>query len=149
MEMPEYTISSVRMGGLVKETEKDLVRIHLRGRLGVLVVPRWLIRGDEEIVPGHELSFYFSYVWVVTDPVECDASELRQGMDPFPVLVSGTITEVNDTAARITVQDGLGTVAVPRRWLFTPVPLKTGLKVEFYYSSMDVTGMSSIPVESI
>ena len=45
---------------------------------------------------------------------------------------------MNDTAAKILIDSDLGTVAVPRRWLFTDVPLEVGQNVEFYLSRMQV-----------
>ena len=44
--MVEYLINPVKMGGVVKEIYDDgkMVKIYLNGRLGVIKVPRWLIR---------------------------------------------------------------------------------------------------------
>ena len=47
------------------------------------------------------------------------------------------------------MMDGLGTVAVPRRWAFTDVPLDEGQNVEFYFSPMHIVGKMDIPQESI
>ena len=63
--------------------------------------------------------------------------------------IGGKVTEVNDTAVKVEMVRGFGTVAVPRRWVFTDVPLKEGLDAELYISCMHVTGKTEIPVESI
>lgn len=55
-----------------------------------------------------------------------------------PILTEGRIVEVNDTAVKVDISGRLGVVTVPRRWVFTDVPLEKGLKVEFYFSYMQV-----------
>ena len=145
----DYMINPIRMGGLVKEVDHDQVKVHLHGRLGVITVPRRLIIGPEKLEPGHETEFYFSYIQVMKDPYEYDSSDMVTTHEIEPCLLGGKITEVNDTAAKIAIMDGLGTIAVPRRWLFTPVALEVGQDTEFYFSCMQVTGKREIPVESI
>lgn len=145
----DYVINPVLMGGLVKEVSEDFVKVHLHGRLGVIVVPHRLIRGSELAGPGTELSFYFSYIQVVEQPLDYDAAALDPALPMTPCLLGGTIIEVNDTAAKVELMDGLGTVAVPRRWLFTDVPLQEGLHAELWLSSMSVVGKREIPVRSI
>ena len=90
---------------------------------------------------------------MVKEPLDYDdAGLLTPPDDPadvMPDLIGGMIIEVNDTAAKIAMMDDLGTVAVPRRWLFTPVALEVGEKTQFYMSRMTATGKSDIPVESI
>lgn len=147
--MTDYTINPVLMGGLVKDTSGKLIRIHLHGRLGVIEVPRWMIQDDIELEPGHDLQFYFSYIQVNPHPYDYDTASLDPTLDLTPCLVGGTLTEVNDTAAKLYIMNGLGTVAVPRRWLFTNEPLSEGQNVEFYFSCMRVTGKKDIPQESI
>jgi hypothetical protein len=55
-----------------------------------------------------------------------------------PVLMKGKIVSVNDTAAKVDIQGRLGVITVPRRWVFTDKQLEPGLKVEFYFSYMQV-----------
>lgn len=133
------------MGGLVKEVLPDAVKVHLHGRLGVITVPRRLILGDTAPEPGDTLSFYFSYLQVTVHPYDYDAAGMDPGGPPTPCLLGGTLIEVNDTAVKAQIQDGLGTVAVPRRWVFTDVPLEPGQTVEFYLSCMSITGKRDIP----
>ena len=145
----DYMINPIRMGGLVKEVDHDQVKVHLHGRLGVITVPRRLIIGPEKLVPGHETEFYFSYIQVMEAPYDYDSTDMVTTQEIEPCLLGGKITEVNDTAAKVAIMDGLGTIAVPRRWLFTPVALEEGQDTEFYFSCMQVTGKREIPVESI
>ena len=145
----DYIINPVLMGGLVKEVKDDFVKVHLHGRLGVITVPNRLIITDEPIVPGHELRFYFSYIQINEQPYDYDTSPVDPALAISPCLVGGTLTEVNDTAIKLEMLSGLGTVAVPRRWVFTPVPLKEGQNGEFYFSCMEKIGKREIPVESI
>ncbi|SKB98835.1 hypothetical protein SAMN06296386_11246 [Lachnospiraceae bacterium] len=147
--MIDYIINPVRMGGLVKEVTDDRVKVHVHGRLGVITVPKGLVMGSEDLVPGHEMEFYFSYIRVVEDPYDYDSADMTTDHEIAPCLIGGKITEVNDTAAKVEMMDGLGTVAVPRRWYFTPMPLKEGQDTEFYFSCMKVTGKRDIPAESI
>lgn len=147
--MIDYTINPVLMGGLVKEASGDAVKVHLHGRLGVLTVPRSLIDGTAALEPGHELRFWFSYLQVVPKPWAYDAAAMQPGSGTAPCLLGGTLVEVNDTAVKAETQDGLGFVAVPRRWVFTDVPLAEGQTVEFYLSRMTVVGKRDIPAASI
>lgn len=147
--MLDYIINPALMGGLVKEVDADTVKIHLHGRLGVITVPRRLILDPNPLEPGHELKFYFSYLQVREHPYDYDASPLCNAAEMVPALIGGELTEVNDTAVSARIQDGLGTVAVPRRWVFTDVPLAVGQSVEFYLSPMQVAGKKDIPVKSI
>lgn len=148
MEM-DYIINPVKMGGLVKAVSEDRVKVHLHGRLGVIKVPKSLIISDEPIVIGHETEFYFSYIQVVENPYDYDASDMRPDHEPEPCLLGGKITEVNDTAIEVAIMNDLGSVAVPRRWAFTPVTLAEGQDVEFYFSCMKVIGKRDIPAEMI
>lgn len=145
----EYIINPVLMGGLVKEVNSEFVKVHLHGRLGVITVPHRLIITDEPIVPGHELRFYFSYIQINEQPYDYDVSPVDPALAISPSLVGGTLTEVNDTAIKLEMMAGLGTVAVPRRWVFTPVTLQVGQTGEFYFSCMEKIGKREIPVESI
>ena len=145
----DYLLNPVLMGGLVKEVLPEAVKIHLHGRLGVLTVPRRLIRGDTVLEPGHELIFYFSYLQVVENPYDYDSAPMDPALEPTPCLLGGTLTEVNDTAVKAELQEGLGTIAVPRRWVFTNTPLALGQTVECYLSSMTVAGKRDIPAASI
>ena len=147
--MADYTIHPVMMGGLVKDVSGKRVKIHLHGRLGVLEVPRWLIADDRKLEPGHDLEFYFSYIQVNQNPYDYDTASLDPQLDLTPCLVGGTLTEVNDTAAKLEMIDDLGSVAVPRRWLFTDEPLEEGQNAEYYLSCLRVVGKKDIPQESI
>lgn len=145
----DYQINPVLMGGLVKEASAETVKVHLHGRLGVLTVPRRLIEGDTVLEPGHELRFWFSYLQIVPKPYDYDAAPLAVPGEQLPCLVGGKLVEVNDTAVKVETQNGLGTVAVPRRWVFTDTALAIGQTAEFYLSRMTVTGKREIPAESI
>lgn len=145
----DYQINPVLMGGLVKEVVNNIVKVHLHGRLGVISIPRNFVIGDEKLEPGHDLEFYFSYIQVVENPFDYDCSDVNPNHDISPCLVGGKIVEVNDTAAKVEMMNGLGTVAVPRRWLFTPVLLDEGQDVEFYLSCMRVIGKKELPASFI
>ncbi len=144
----DYIINPVKMGGLVKEVYEDRVKIHLYGRLGVIKVSKDLILSDEPITVGDETEFYFSYIQIVENPYDYDASEMKPDHEPEPCLLGGKITEVNDTAIEVAVMKDLGSVAVPRRWVFTPVALEEGQDVEFYFSCLKVIGRRDIPAET-
>ena len=141
----DYIINPVKMGGLVKEVSKDRIKVNLHGRLGVITVPRYLIISDEDLYIGHEMEFYFSYIQVVEDPYDYDSSDMKTDHEITPCLLGGNITQVNDTAIEVKIMNDLGTIAVPRRWAFTPVTLEEGQYVEFYFSCMRVIGKRDIP----
>jgi hypothetical protein len=101
-----------------------------------------------DIEPGVEMQFYFSYIQVNENPYDYD-DEPVQNLELEPCLIGGEITEVNDTAIKVKVMNQIGTVAVPRRWVFTDVPLREGQNVEFYFSPMKTIGKRDIPAESI
>jgi hypothetical protein len=148
----DYMINPVMMGGLVKEVVGDQVKVHLHGRLGVITVPKRLIITKEKVEnlePGHEMEFYFSYLQVVESAYDYDSAAMVSDAELTPSLLGGTIIEVNDTAAKVEIMEDMGTIAVPRRWLFTDVALETGQQVEFYMSPMRVIGKRDIPQESI
>lgn len=155
----EYTIQPVLMGGLVKEVTSDYVKIHIHGRLGVITIAPEYITSDEPVRVGHDLKFYFSYLRVTDEIFDMDLQGMHT-VPPFPVMLYGTITEVNDTAIKASIGtsagtsagDGIGeigTVAVPLRFVFTDIPLKTGLSIEVYLSNMQVVGFKDIPSEQI
>lgn len=137
------------MGGLVKEAAGDSVKVHLFGRLGVITVPSDLISSTAPLEPGHELEFYFSYIQIVGDPYDYDCSDMAAGQELQPCLLGGKLTEVNDTAVTVEIMNHLGTIRVPRRWIFTSYPLKEGLDAEFYFSRMNVVRKREIPKEFI
>ncbi|MGN0505725.1 MAG: CBO2463/CBO2479 domain-containing protein [Lachnospiraceae bacterium] len=149
MKAMDYIINPVLMGGLVKEVKGDFVKVHLHGRLGVITVPRALVLEEMQLKPGHEMQFYFSYLQVNEAPYDYDSSSICCDRVLEPCLVGGIITEVNDTAIKADIMNELGTVAVPRRFVFTDVPLKEGQNIEFYFSPMHVIGKREIPAESI
>lgn len=144
----DYQINPIRMGGVIKEQNADLIKVHLHGRLGVIEVPKSLIIGSEQIVPGYETAFYFSYIQVVDTTLDYDVAELTME-GAGPCLMGGRIIEVNDTAAKIAIMNELGTIAVPRRWMFTPVALEVGQNVEFYFSAMEVVARQMLPVRAV
>ncbi|AME10001.1 MULTISPECIES: CBO2463/CBO2479 domain-containing protein [Gemella] len=139
----DYIINPVMMGGIIKEVKDDKVKIHLHGRLGVITVPTKLIKTDNILEMGHVLEFYFSYIQVMEDPYEYDSSDILYE-EMQPCLLGGKITQVNDTAIEVAIMDGLGTIAVPRRWAFTTVVLEENQDVEFYLSHMRVIGKKEI-----
>jgi len=145
----EYMINPIKMGGLVKEVSNGMIKVHLHGRLGVICVPQKLIQFEEPIEPGHEMEFYFSYIEVIENPYDYDSGDMVTEHEISPCLLGGKIIEVNDTAAKVAIMDNMGTIAVPRRWMFTPVALEVGQDVQFYFSCMHVVGKRDIPVESI
>lgn len=145
----DYCINPTLMGGLVKKVSDGIVKIHLHGRLGVITVPESLIIGDTKIEPGHDLEFYFSYIQVVENPYDYDASDMTTDHEPAPCLLGGKITEVNDTAISVAIMNNMGTISVPRRWAFTPIKMQEGQDVEFYFSCMRIIGKKDIPIESI
>lgn len=147
--MPDYIINPIKMGGLIKEVTNDHIKVHLHGRLGVITVPNRLVISTEQSEPGHEMEFYFSYIQVVENPYDYDASGMNTAHEITPELLGGKIIEVNDTAVKVAVMNDLGTIAVPRRWVFTSVTLECGQDVEFYFSCMKIIGKRDIPVESI
>ncbi len=104
-------ISPALMGGLVKEAGQEWVKVHLHGRLGVITVPRPLVLTEEELLPGREVQFYFSYLEVDDVPRDYDLSELNMLREVMPVPVGGVLTEVNDTAVKCEMPGGMGTVA--------------------------------------
>lgn len=137
------------MGGLVKGVSNGMIKVHLHGRLGVITVPEKLIKFDSKLEPGHEMEFYFSYIEVIENPYDYDSSDMVTDHEISPCLLGGKIIEVNDTAAKVAIMNDLGTIAVPRRWMFTPVTLEVGQDVQFYFSCMDVVAKRDISVESI
>ena len=145
----DYMINPVMMGGLVKEVSAEQVKVHLHGRLGVVTVVRTLTDMPQKLEPGQEMKFYFSYIQVVDAPYDYDSAAMDPNMELIPSLLGGTIIEVNDTAAKVEIMEKMGTIAVPRRWIFTNVSLQEGQAVEFYMSPMKIVGKRDIPVESI
>lgn len=133
----EYTINPVLMGGTVKSVSPGEVRLHIRGRLGVITIRPDYISGEEPPQIGSELSFYFSYLRVTDEVFAVDLCGLKQ-REPFPTMVYGSITEINDTAIKAAILGEIGTVAVPLRFVFTDVPLALGQSVEFYLSHMTI-----------
>ena len=132
----DYLINPVLMGGTVKEVADDTVKVHLHGRLGVLVVPRRLVIEEGDIAAGQEMKFFFSYLKIVAPGFDDDTSAMNPAQEIFPALLHGTLTEVNDTAIKVEIAGGFGTIAVPRRWVFTDVALAVGETAEFYFSCM-------------
>ena len=132
----DFLINPVLMGGTVKEVMGDVLKIHLHGRLGVLSVPRRLVIEAGDIAAGQETKFFFSYLRIVAPGFDDDAAAMDPAQEIFPALLHGTLTEVNDTAVKVEIAGGSGTIAVPRRWVFTDVALAVGETAEFYFSCM-------------
>ena len=146
----DYMINPILMGGLVKEVGEKIIKVHLHGRLGVIEIPReYILDQGIAIEIGHDMQFYFSYIQVNENPYDYDCTSMKNEKNFEPCLVGGRITEVNDTAIKADIMEDLGTVAVPRRWVFTDVPLQEGQNVEFYMSPMRIIGKRDIPAESI
>lgn len=134
----DYQLNPVLMGGIVTAVTPDDIKINLNGRLGVLHVTPDLAVPQSHISLGDKVKFYFSYMQTVENPLDYDYYPLRHEADMNPCLIGGVLDEVNDTAVKVTMGDHLGTIAVPRRWVFTNVALATGQKAEFYVSRITV-----------
>lgn len=143
----DYMIHPVKMGGQIKEISDNLVKVHLHGRLGVVTVPKTLVVSQNALKPGYEVEFYFSYMQIVEQSCDYDSFSVLTQREPYPCLLGGVVAEVNDTAVKVAVTHDLGTIAVPRRWVFTPVTLEEELNVEFYFSCMKVVGKLDFSVE--
>ena len=148
MKNLDYIINPILMGGIVKKTKDDQVKVHLHGRLGVITIPQKYVLSDLKIEPGVEMQFHFSYLKIEDNDYDYDDSSIRENLFT-PCLVGGKVIEVNDTAVKVGINDKLGTVAVPRRWVFTDRPIEDGQTAEFYLSPMRAIGKRDIPVESI
>lgn len=142
-----YTLNPILMGGRVKEKRDGMIKIHLYGRLGVISVPAIYFSKGLAIEPGMEVKFYFSYVQILDTLDEektyesgcCEFYErLLNQKSLYPSLLGGKVTIVNDTAIQLKLFHGLGSIAVPRRWVFTSVKLEPGQLGEFYFSKMEV-----------
>lgn len=132
----DILINPVLMGGTVKEVADGTVKVHLHGRLGVLTIPRRLIIEPGAVAAGQETKFFFSYLKIVPSGYDDDTAAMDPAQEIFPALLHGTLTEVNDTAVKVEMAGGYGTIAVPRRWVFTDVALAVGETAEFYFSCM-------------
>ena len=135
------------MGGTVKDIYDDgeKVKIYLNGRLGVIKVPRWIVRGKELLQPGHKLEFFFSYIQIVDNPYDYSSNEMNPADELFPSILGGKVIDINDTAITIKVMDDIGEITVPMRWIIRRKKPKFGDDVEFYFSCMDVTGKKDLP----
>lgn len=137
--MIDYQINPVLMGGTIKNISSDgTVKINLRGRLGVLKVPSEIVINREELDVGKKLQFFFSYLRVIDNDIEFDDLDLNVEYGLNPTILGGRFLEVNDTAVEVQVMNGKGTVAVPRRWVFTEKDLEEDNSCEFYLSCMQV-----------
>ncbi len=132
----DFLINPILMGGTVKEVAGDTVKVHFHGRLGVLTVPRRLIIEPGIVAAGQQTKFFFSYLRIVPSGYDDDTVAMDPAQEIFPALLHGTLTEVNDTAVKVEMAGGYGTIAVPRRWVFTDVALAVGETAEFYFSCM-------------
>ena len=134
--LDDITINPVQMRGFVKEIVDDQIKVHIAGRLGVISVKQDLIKEAGSIFQVDNLTFYFSFVKVVDEPLDYDLFPFEGEGEFTPVLVGGKLIEVNDTAVKLEITGNLGTIAVPRRWIFTDYPLKEGLLTQFYFSPL-------------
>jgi hypothetical protein len=133
----DYIINPTLMGGVINKVTEDRVKINLRGRLGVIEVPKVLI-ASPALKSGDKVSFYFSYLEVTNNPCDYDLDEIVREEEITPCLLGGKITEFNDTAIEAVVEKLDIIIRVPRRWVFTEVTLEDKLDVEFYLSRMQV-----------
>lgn len=137
--MINYQINPVLMGGKVKSISADgIVKINLNGRLGVIKIPKELVVNSEQLDVDKRLKFFFSYIKVVDDCLEFDDSDLNAEYGVEPTLLGGVFEEVNDTAVEVSIMNGQGSVAVPRRWIFTEKELEEKFNCEFYLSCIEV-----------
>lgn len=135
--MMDYQINPVVMGGKIKEIFSDgTVKINLNGRLGVIKVPKDIVLDSEGLKAGDKLKFYFSYIRISDGIIEYDDSDMNVEYGMNPTIMGGQLREVNDTAVKIVIMNGKGSVAVPRRWMFTNRELEEGQNCEFYLSPM-------------
>lgn len=131
-------IAPALMKGQVNGLSEEEIKINLIGRLGVIYISKKVVENGYNVKLGDTLKFYFSYIWVEKESFEYDSSELLSMEKMEPCLASGVLEEVNDTAVKVQIHGNLGTVAVPRRWVFTEQELEVGQNVEFYLSRMEV-----------
>ncbi|MED9947155.1 MAG: CBO2463/CBO2479 domain-containing protein [Peptacetobacter hiranonis] len=129
-------IAPVLMKGQVNGISEEEIKINLIGRLGVIYISKKVVENGYNIKLGDTLEFFFSYIWVEKESFEYDSSQLLDMDKIEPCLASGVLEEVNDTAVKVKIHGNLGTVAVPRRWVFTEQELEEGQNVEFYLSRM-------------
>jgi hypothetical protein len=67
----------------------------------------------------------------------CKERSMMQ-IELVPQLTRAKITEINDTAVKVSIQGRLGVITVPLRWILTDKALEAGQEVEFYFSYMNV-----------
>ena len=139
----DYIINPIFMGGVINKVTEDRVKINLRGRLGVIEVPKVLIVSPAP-KSGDKVSFYFSYLEVTDNPCDYDSDEIVREKEIIPCLLGGKITEFNDTAIEAVVEKLDIIIRVPRRWVFTEVALEDELDVEFYLSRMQVLSQAGV-----
>lgn len=124
------------MRGQVNKINDKEIKINLTGRLGVIYISKKLVEDSSNVNLGDTLKFFFSYIWVEKEKFEYDYSNLISMESLEPHLASGILEEVNDTAVKVNINGGIGTIAVPRRWVFTEHDLEIDQNVEFYISRM-------------
>ena len=57
-------------------------------------------------------------------------------IDLIPQLTKAKITELNETAVKVSIKGRLGVITVPLRWIIADKALEVGQEVEFYFSYM-------------
>lgn len=133
MEALDYRIEPALMGGQITEISDTDIKVNLNGRLGVLHMNPYLME-NKKVRKDDKVRFYFSYVQVTDNPLDYDYLPLKTESNVESCLVGGTLEEVNDTAVKIRIGADAGTVAVPRRWIFTDKEPEVNDTVEFYLS---------------
>ena len=135
--MLDYMINPVLMEGKIRDRYETSVKIQLRGRLGVIELPKDLIVGDKKLDIGDKVRFYFSYIQAVEKAGDYDLHSLKAYDEVYHCLFGGRISMFNDTAVEVKALEDSITIFVPRRWVFTPIELRDGLNVEFYLSAIE------------
>lgn len=60
----QYELNPILTRGKIVEVNDTAVRVDIRGRLGVVTVPRRWVLTDLPLRPGLNVEFYFSYLQV-------------------------------------------------------------------------------------
>jgi hypothetical protein len=63
----QYKLNPVLMKGKVVTVNDTAIKVDIRGRLGVIAVPRRWVMTDQPLRPGLTVEFYFSYMQVTDD----------------------------------------------------------------------------------
>ena len=63
----QYELNPILMQGKVVAVNDTAIRVDIRGRLGVITVPRRWVFTDKPLRPGLTVEFYFSYMQVTDE----------------------------------------------------------------------------------